>query len=245
MSVQFLNAKYSWKEMSLWQFLEEGNIPSGWNEFFIKSQNILYKISEELEKEKKKNTKLVIYPPVNNVFRAFIPLDKIKVVIIGQDPYHNGSAVGYCFSVLPGNSINPSLKNIYKQLKNEDYEVKEDGILTHWVDQGCFMLNTSLTVEKANVDSHTSFWYDFTENVIRYVTENTHNIVWLLMGAKAHKFSSIIINSKNNHKTFETTHPSPFSAHKGTNMIPAFFGSDVFTQINDKLKEYGKSAIEW
>lgn len=244
MFVQFLDKPYSWNEMSLWQFLEEGNIPSGWKEFFINNQNILHQISENLE-EKKENAELVIYPPINQVFRSFIPLEKIKVVIIGQDPYHNGSAIGYCFSVLPGNNINPSLRNIYKQLKNEEYEVKEDGVLTHWVDQGCFMLNTALTVEKANPDSHTKFWYDFTESVIRYVAENKQDVAWLLMGAKAHKFSSIIIQTKNNHKTFGTSHPSPFSAHKGNNLIPAFFGSHVFTQINDKLEKYGKKPIKW
>lgn len=252
MSLQFSENTYSWNEMSLWDFLNEGNIPSGWKDFFIQNQDILYTISEKLEEEKKLNSKLIIYPPVNQVFRSFIPLEKIKVVILGQDPYHSGttefdgSAVGYCFSVLPGNRINPSLRNIYKELKNEDYDVKEDGDLSHWVDQGCFMLNTALTVEKGCADSHTAFWYDFTEKVIKYIVDNCTNVVWLLMGSKAYKFGVLIPKEgESRHSVFCTSHPSPLSATRSTNWIPAFIGSFVFNGINEKLKKYGKRKIKW
>jgi len=246
MKINFIENKYSWNEMSLLNFLEEGNIPSGWNNFFIDNQKILCEISEKLEEEKKKNSKLIIYPSINQVFRSFILLNKIKVVILGQDPYHSGtteydgSAVGYCFSVSHGNRINPSLRNIYKELKLENYDVNENGDLTHWVDQGCFMINTALTVEKGCADSHTAFWHDFTERVIKYVSENCADVVWLLMGAKAHKFSKFI-----RHKVFCTSHPSPFSAHKGNNKINAFIGSGVFDKINKQLEKYGRKKIKW
>jgi uracil-DNA glycosylase len=238
MSVQFLEKRYSWEEMTLWNFLEEGNIPTSWSQFFIDNQDILYTISKQLHKERPER----IYPDVNHVFRAFIPLNKIRVVVLGQDPYHDSSAVGYCFSVLPGNNINPSLRNIYKELKSEGYDVKQDGILTHWVNQGCFMLNTALTVERGCADSHTAIWYDFTEKTIKYVADNCKDIVWLLMGSKAHRFKKFVPKE---HLIICTSHPSPFSAHKSSNGIPAFLSSGAFMQINAHLKKYGQKQIKW
>lgn len=237
-SVMFAEKRYSWDESSLWEYLEEGNIPRKWIAFFLDNQNSLYRISEELKKENPKR----IYPKINHVFRAFIDPGKIKVVILGQDPYHNGSAVGYCFSVLPGNKINPSLRNIYKELKRDGNKVTEDGVLTHWVDQGCFMLNTALTVETGCADSHTEFWYDFTENVIQWLVSRKDNIAWLLMGSKSQKFQQFI---PKHHFTFCTSHPSPFSAHKSYRDIPAFLGSGAFTEINKYLKSNGEKPIKW
>ena len=196
-------------------------------------------ISKELEVEAKTST---IYPEINKVFRAFIPLDKIKVVILGQDPYHNGSAVGLCFSVLPGNKVNPSLKNIYTELKNEGYSPVENGILTHWA-KNCCMLNTALTVRKGEADSHTHIWFDFSEKVIKYISDNTKNTVWLLMGSKALEFNPLIDEEK--HTVFVTSHPSPFSAHRGFRYYPSFLGSNVFTQINDYLQAYHNMTIKW
>ena len=238
MSIQFLEKHYSWQDITLWDFIEEGNSPKSWLQFFIDNQDILYSVSKKLQEEGGD----CIYPSINHVFRAFIPLDKIRVVILGQDPYHNGSAVGYCFSVLPGNSINPSLKNIYKELKSEGYDVKEDGILTHWADQGCFMLNTALTVQKGCPDSHTSIWYDFTEKAIKYVADNCKNIIWLLMGSKAHSFKCFVPKE---HLTICTSHPSPFSAHRHSNDIPAFLSSGAFMKINIHLKKCGYKQINW
>lgn len=102
--------------MTLWEYLEEGNIPKSWSKFFMDNQDKLYSISNQLEKERPER----IYPYINQVFRAFIPLEKIKVVVLGQDPYHNGSVVGYCFSVLPGNKVNPSLRICTKNLEEKD-----------------------------------------------------------------------------------------------------------------------------
>lgn len=251
MEVQFENKKYTWNDMSLWIFLYNGHIPSSWVKFFLNNQDIIYTISEKLE-EMKQNNKLIIYPQINHVFRAFIPVNKITVVIVGQDPYHSGtneydgSAVGYCFSVSPGNKINPSLRNIYKELKQEKYDINENGDLSHWVKQGCFMINTSLTVEKGCPDSHTEYWYNFTEKVIKYVGEECNNVVWLLMGSKAHKFANIIQQpGEMKHKVLCTSHPSPFSANRNNGNIPAFLGSNVFFEINKTLNKYGKNKIKW
>lgn len=238
MSVKFLEKSYSWEEMTLWEYLEEGNIPKSWSKFFLDNQDKLYSISKQLEEERPER----IYPYIHQVFRAFIPLEKIKVVVLGQDPYHNGSAVGYCFSVLPGNKINPSLRNIYKELKQSGYEIKEDGALTHWVDQGCFMINTALTVEKGCPDTHTSIWYDFTESAIKYVADNCKNVVWLLMGSKAHKFKQFIPKEQ---LAICTSHPSPFSAHRSSATVPSFLGSNAFIEINARLEEDGETQINW
>ena len=239
--LEFVKEKYDWKTLSLWGFLEEGNIPSGWEEFFMRDdiQRILKIISDKLQKEAKEGK--TIYPNINKVFRALMPLDKVKVVIIGQDPYPNGSAVGYCFSVLPGNYINPSLKNIYKELKEEGYTPNENGILLDWVKQGCMLLNTALTVIKNSPDTHTMLWYDFTVELIKYINENTKNVVWILMGSKALAFSPLMSNGK----YLVSSHPSPFSAHKGFRNHPAFLGSNLFKDANKILKNNGKSEIKW
>ena len=238
-ALYFNNKHYLWKDMSLMDFLIEGNVPSKWKQFFEDNEKHLTDISEKLGKESPDS----IYPPINQVFRSFIPLDKIRVVILGQDPYHNGSAVGYCFSVLPGNRINPSLKNIYKELKQSGHDdIKEDGILNHWVDQGCFMLNTALTVEKACPDTHTEMWMEFTENAIKHVSVNCKDVVWLLMGSKAQNFSDLI---PNDHCILSTSHPSPFSAHRKTKTSPCFLGSGVFIKTNDWLVKKGYKKIKW
>lgn len=241
MSLTFVNDTYDWKNLSLIDFLKEGHIPIEWKNFFESNIENLNKISDFIDSKKTEN---IIYPPIKNVFKAFISPDKIKVVILGQDPYHNGSAVGYCFSVLSGNNINPSLRNIYKELKANGYNnIKEDGDISHWAKQGCFLLNTSLTVEKSIPDSHTNIWNDFTNNVIKYLANNYKNLVWLLMGSKAHYFQNLI-DFKNN-KVICTSHPSPFSAHRNTKKIQSFFGSNCFNEINSYLEKVNKSKIVW
>ena len=191
-----LNKNYSWNEMSLNDFISEGNTPLGWEDLFEDQKEELKNISKRIELRKKNGANL-IYPPINWTFRAFIPLEKIKMVIIGQDPYHNGSnegdgsAVGYCFSVRQpigkkyNRKINPSLRNIYKELKLEGYEPEENGSLQHWVDQGCFLINASLTVEKSKAGSHSKFWQHFITRVIEYISQNTKGIAWILMGKHA------------------------------------------------------------
>ncbi len=231
--IKLINNSYRWKNVSLWDFLKEGNIPQGWKSFFMTKdiQILLGKISDKLEKERSDR----IYPIIQDVFRAFYmtPLSKIKVCILGQDPYHsgtnetNGSAMGLCFSVRPGNKINPSLRNIYRELKNEGYSPKEDGVLTHWT-QFCFMYNMALTVEKGCADSHTSIWYDFSEEVIKYIAKNVKKMSWLLMGSKAQQIKNLLPKT---HQIVCTSHPSPFSAHRSYRNIPAFLGSNAFKQI--------------
>lgn len=238
-----LNEKWSWDNMTLWQFLQEGNYPrlcKEWNVFFNQHSSDLYKISQKIKEESQGAT---IYPPIHQVFRAFIPMEKIKVVILGQDPYHNGSAVGLCFSVKPGNHINPSLRTIYKELNNEGYTPEQNGDLTHWSEQGCMMINTALTVEKGCPEVHLGFWYDFIEQVIQHVSVQTKNVAWLLMGSKACEFEPIIRN--NGHKIFITSHPMPLSAYKSFRQYPAFIGSNVFRQINTFIEQNNNKPICW
>ena len=233
-----LDDVYDWKTMTLWKFLQEGNIPEGWEDFFERKDvcEELWKISEEISK-----SETYVYPMIEHVFRAFIPVDKIRCITMGQDCYHNGtnrrngSAMGLCFSVKPGNTINPSLKNIYKELKNEGFNPTEDGNLLHWRDQGCFMINAALTVEMGNPGSHSHIWKRFTEFVVKHVVKNTKNTVWLLMGKDAQFYDKYITDVAKTHTVFFTTHPSPFSANKLTRDVPAFLGSGVFQAINDVL----------
>jgi len=236
--IEFANGSYDWRELSLMQFLDEGHIPSSWVEFFTREdvKSELKSISEFLQKDVEKGT--IVYPAINHVFRAFTPLKKLKFVLLGMDPYHNGSAIGLCFSVKPGNRINPSLKNIYRELANEGYTVREDGDLTHWAKQGCFMLNTALTVRKSHPDSHTKIWSKFTEKIILYVAEKRPDLVWVLMGSKADAFRKYIPNRA---VILTTSHPSPFSAHKPYREHPAFLGSGIFRKINENLN----TKITW
>ena len=231
--MQLIDEEWSWEIINLEKFIEEKNYPQSWKDFFERQDIIeeLRKISEKLD-----YTVGEIYPRINNLFRAFIPLEKIKVVILGQDPYHDGNAVGLCFSVAPNRKINPSLRNIYNELENEGYKIVKNGSLVHWMNQGCFMLNTALTVERGIPNSHTVFWYNFTRYVIQYISEGTYNISWLLMGKNAIEFRQYIHNDT--HNIFCTSHPSPFSANKNIGEdIPSFLGSNVFNKINEKILE--------
>lgn len=178
---QFIDEEWSWKNMTLWQYVQERNLPQTWSDFFNREdiQKILQRISDDISEESKSS---VIYPPPNRVFRAFsLPLEKVRVILIGQDPYHDGNAVGLCFSIPPGAKTNPSLQNIYNELESEGYKPKRTGSLVHWAQQGCLMLNTALTVEKGSPESHLKFWYPFAEQLLQYVSDNTKNVAWLLM----------------------------------------------------------------
>jgi uracil-DNA glycosylase len=226
--INVTDKEYDWKEMSLWEFLEEGNIPSGWTEFFEKEkvQQQLWSVSEDLNDTRQSKT---IFPPIHQVFRAFytVPLDKIKAVIIGMDPYHNGSAVGLCFSVKPGNRINPSLRNIYKELKLESFQPVENGNLTHWARQ-ILMLNMALTVEKSNPGSHSCIWHPFSKLLVRYISEKRgDDIHWLLFGKDAHTVTKLVTKGR-----FHcVSHPSPLAAYRRCGEYPAFIGSGVFKHI--------------
>jgi uracil-DNA glycosylase len=242
MSVIFLDETYDWDTLTLWDYLCEGNVPSHWKDFFHREdvQKSLQNVSEGIMKKSKGCT---IYPPINKVFRAFnTPLNKVKVVVLLQDPYFNpGSAVGICMSVPPNVPINPTLRNVYTELENEGYTPRRDGSLIHWADQGCLMLNTALSVEKGTAESHLHIWYDFSEKVLDYIGKNTRDVAWLLMGAKALAFEKYALE-KNGHNVFVTSHPSPLSAYKGFRGYPAFIGSGVFNKIDKFL---GKRKILW
>lgn len=229
---------YSWK-MTLDEFLQEGNIPIDWIEFFKANTELLTKISDLLNAEYKE--KATIYPEIYRVFRTFsISPNDISVVILGQDPYHNGNAVGLCFSAPPGSEINPSLRNIYTELKNEGFSPETTGSLVHWLNQGCFMLNTALTVRKGEPESHVHIWYEFTERLIQYIVNKNSTAIWVLMGSKAFAFKPLIKGH-----VLVTSHPSPYSAHKGFQNHPAFIKSNLFRDVNDLLEIQGKKRIQW
>ena len=182
-----------------------------------------------------------IYPLKKDVFNAFrLSYKDIKVVILGQDPYHGeGEAHGYAFSCLK-TPIPPSLKNIYKELY-DDLHIQKDitnGDLTTWVKQGVMLLNTCLTVEKDKPNSHKNLgWHTFTDEVIKKLNEREDPIVFILWGNNAREKKKYITNNK--HLVIESAHPSPFSARNG------FFGSKPFSKTNEFLKQNKKSPIKW
>ncbi|MCR5835948.1 MAG: uracil-DNA glycosylase [Lachnospiraceae bacterium] len=184
----------------------------------------------------------VIYPPADDIFNAFhfTPLSKVKVVILGQDPYHNErQAHGLSFSVLPGNDTPPSLQNIYKEL-NDDLGcyIPNNGYLKKWADQGVLLLNTVLTVRAHQANSHQNRgWEKFTDAVIEAVNAKEEPVVFLLWGAPAGKKAKMLTNP--NHLVLTAPHPSPLSAYRG------FFGCKHFSQTNEFLKAHGLEPIDW
>ena len=197
------------------------------------------KIMEFIDEEYDKKT---IYPPYDDIFNAFklTPLHNVKVVILGQDPYHEfGQAHGLAFSTPEGRPIPRSLKNIFKEINEEfSYPIPESGCLEDWAKQGVFLLNTVLTVEDGNANSHSKCgWQTFTDNVISLLNDQNQPIVFLLWGKQAEKKKELITNQ--NHLVLITSHPSPFSARRG------FFGSNHFKQANEFLKENDLKEIDW
>ena len=200
-----------------------------------------YKELFEFVKQEYSNT--VVYPPADDIFNAFhfIPLSKVKVLILGQDPYHNvHQAHGLCFSVLPDQpEIPPSLQNIYKEI-NDDIgcEIPNNGYLKKWADQGVLMLNTVLTVRAHQANSHKGMgWEKFTDAVIQAVNEQDRPIVYLLWGKPAQSKIPMLNNPK--HLILKAPHPSPLSAFRG------FFGCKHFSQTNNFLIENGLEPIDW
>ncbi len=183
-----------------------------------------------------------IYPPAKLIFNAFdhCPFDKVKVVIIGQDPYHGpGQANGLCFSVNKGVQFPPSLMNIFKEVANDiGCPIPTDGDLTRWSDQGVLLLNATLTVRAATAGSHQNKgWEEFTDAVIRILADERENIVFILWGSYAQKKGAFI--DRNKHLVLTSPHPSPLSAYHG------FFGNHHFSRANDYLKVHGKETIIW
>ena len=183
-----------------------------------------------------------IYPPGSLIFNAFntTPLPKVKVVVLGQDPYHNpGQAMGLSFSVPKGVTIPPSLRNIYKELETDvGFTAPKHGDLTLWAEQGVFLLNAMLTVERNKPSSHRDIgWQNFTDAVIATLSRERENLVFMLWGAFAQKKGALIDGNK--HLILTSPHPSPFSANRG------FFGNQHFSKANKYLEEHGLGAINW
>ena len=184
----------------------------------------------------------IIYPDVNKIFSAFnlCPFDRVKIVIIGQDPYHGPKqANGLCFSVSDGIKPPPSLQNIFKELKDDlDLEIPLSGNLEHWAEQGVLMINATLTVRAKQAGSHQKKgWEEFTDNVIHTLSEEKENLIFLLWGRFAQNKAQIIDDEK--HYILTAAHPSPFSAHSG------FFGCKHFSKTNEILKKLNQKPIKW
>ena len=213
---------------------------SSWEEIFNNYPKIdeLNNMIKEIDEQRLTKT---IYPPKEQVFRVFdLALEDIKVVILGQDPYHNpDQACGLSFSVNDGVPLPKSLINIYKEL-HDDLGIKpaKTGNLESWFKQGVFLLNAVLTVEKNSPASHSKMgWENFTDYIIENISEKNENVVFVLWGAYARSKNKLIDPSK--HKIIESAHPSPLSAYRG------FFGSKVFSQINSYLAKNGRGTINF
>ena len=191
---------------------------------------------------KEEYSKNVVFPPSEDIFNALhlTPLSEVKVLILGQDPYHNfNQAHGLCFSVLPGNDTPPSLVNIYKEL-NEDLGcyIPNNGYLVKWAKQGVLMLNTVLTVRAHQANSHAGHgWEQFTDAIIEAVNKEDRPIVYMLWGSPAQRKASMLNNPK--HLILKAPHPSPLSAYRG------FFGCKHFSKCNEFLKANGIAPIDW
>lgn len=183
-----------------------------------------------------------VFPPADDIFNAFhlTPLSQVKVVILGQDPYHNdGQAHGLCFSVKPDVDIPPSLVNIYQELHDDlGCDIPNNGYLTKWAEQGVLMLNTVLTVRAHQANSHRGKgWEEFTDAAIRILNEQDRPIVFILWGSPAQKKAAMLHNPK--HLILKSPHPSPLSAYRG------FFGSRPFSQTNEFLERNGLEPVDW
>ncbi|KAA8599740.1 MULTISPECIES: uracil-DNA glycosylase [Vibrio] len=193
--------------------------------------------------EQQRNSGKTVYPPQDQVFSAFdmTPFESVRVVILGQDPYHGANqAHGLAFSVLPGVKIPPSLRNMYKELAQDikGFEAPSHGFLESWASQGVLMLNTVLTVEEAKAHSHAKCgWESFTDAIIAELNQRSEPIIFLLWGAHAQKKGQVIDAKK--HHVLVAPHPSPLSARRG------FFGCQHFSTTNQLLSSIDQQPIDW
>jgi uracil-DNA glycosylase len=216
-------------------------IEEGWKEILMDEFQSAYfsELKTFLVEEKKKFT---IYPPGKHLFNAFqhTPFERVKVVILGQDPYHGkGQAHGLCFSVPPGIPAPPSLVNIFKELKSDlNLPIPSHGNLVPWADQGVLLLNATLTVRDSQAGSHQKKgWETFTNRAIENISTHKSGVVFLLWGRYAQAKEALIDGSK--HLILKSAHPSPLSAYNG------FFGCKHFSRTNEYLEQQGKSGIDW
>ncbi len=211
-----------------------------WKEILapIKNSEYFATLRKKINEEYAKN---ICFPPKKQIFRALelTPFDEVKVVILGQDPYHNDfQANGLCFSVSDMVPAPPSLKNIYKELESDLNIKKNTNDLASWALQGVLLLNTTLTVKAHEANSHKDLgWEQFTDFIIKEISTHKENIVFVLWGAYAQKKSQLIDSQK--HLIIKTAHPSPLSAHRG------FLGSKPFSKINNYLSKHQKAIINW
>ena len=208
-------------------------------------------LAEEMQKDyyqelqafvQKRRAEVRVFPEEKNVFNALelTPFESVKVVILGQDPYHGfGQAHGLSFSVQKGIPLPPSLKNIYKELQEDiGGELPTEGDLSHWAKQGVLLLNTVLTVEEGNANSHKGMgWETLTNRFIESLNELKHPVIFILWGKPAQDKEKLITNP--NHVILKAPHPSPLSAYRG------FFGSKPFSRVNDILIQQGQTPIRW
>ena len=208
-------------------------------------------LAEEMEKDyyqelqafvQKRRAEVRVFPEEKNVFNALelTPFESVKVVILGQDPYHGfGQAHGLSFSVQKGIPLPPSLKNIYKELQEDIGEdLPTEGDLSHWAKQGVLLLNSVLTVEEGNANSHKGMgWERLTNRLIESLNELTRPVIFILWGKPAQDKEKLITNP--NHVLLKAPHPSPLSAYRG------FFGSKPFSRVNDILIQHGQTPIRW
>ncbi len=216
-------------------------IENSWKQVLSEEFRLEYffKLKEFIISEK---NKYKIYPPGSEIFSAFnyTLFDKVKVVILGQDPYHGkGQANGLCFSVKDGITKPPSLKNIFKELQNDlGYPVPVSGNMEKWAQQGVLLLNATLTVRAGQAGSHQNKgWENFTDAVIKILSEKKENLIFILWGAFAQAKEKLIDASR--HYIIKSAHPSPFSADRG------FFDSHPFSRTNEFLKKAGVKEIDW
>jgi uracil-DNA glycosylase len=213
--------------------------PLGWKDQFLKWDKILAALSEDLEDES-------YFPNKEELFTAFrlTPLSKVRVVIVGQDPYADmgrlckPNACGLSFSVRPGETPPPSLANIFKELKNDikDFVIPKHGDLSYWASQGVLMLNKELTVRQGEYDSHKGWWVSFLNEVILALRRARPKTIFVLWGGKAQSLDDVITSKK---RILKAAHPSPKSANNG------FFGCKHFSTINTMLKADGETPIDW
>lgn len=214
-----------------------------WHDVLAQEKEKPYFIETMTKVANERATGTTVYPPQKDVFNAFrlTELGDIKVVILGQDPYHGpNQAHGLAFSVLPGVAVPPSLVNMYKELVTDipGFTRPTHGFLESWAKQGVMLLNTVLTVEAGKAHSHAKFgWETFTDNVIAAINTHRENVVFLLWGSHAQKKGSII--DRERHHVLQAPHPSPLSAHRG------FFGCGHFSKTNALLEKHDETPIDW
>lgn len=234
--------------------LSKIEVHDSWKDFFKKNKKIVKEVQELLTiLLEKTNGEIKMFPYPGLVFNAFnlTPLDKVRVVILGQDPYHgvhNNSipqAMGLSFSIPVGVKVPSSLENIYKNLKkfNHIKNIPTHGNLQNWAEQGCLMINTSLTVQKGHANSHTDYWKDFSDALIKYISDKCDKLIFILWGRPALSKLNLIDTTK--HQISASSHPSGLSCNNKLGQYKSFNDTDHFDVINKFLQKEYKETIIW